>query len=594
MTKKRKTVASNQEIKNLPVPPPENPRRGPPPTVEPPVPLPPIPKPTLEIPDDTPPDFLAGWKAQELRKITLERARRKIEALRLYEPLMQQQQFHASMAPERILRGSNRGGKTLPAAVEVARAVTGQDPVDGRYPKIDGRCFCIGKDLSHVGQVMWRKLSRAGAFKIIRDEHSGAWRAFRPWDTKDLARAAQAKPAPPLIPARLIKEIAWENKKESIPKVVKLHNGWEIAFYSSLGAPPNGVDVDLVWFDEEIDHQEWYPEMSARLLDRAGRFVWSATPQAGTEQLYALHERAEELGGTTAPLVEEFVILLGNNPHISEEQKRQLRDKLTEEDVEVRIEGQFAITNFRVFPEWDRVTHRAPWFDIPKHWTRYAAIDPGRQICAVLFVAVPPPDEEVAVYLFDELYIKNCNAKIFGAAMAEKTKHQQFQAFVIDHHEGRKAETGSGMTIEYQYAAALRDNKVSSVITGHGFLWGSDDVDSRIEMCRSQLLIGESGKPKLRAILEKVPNFDWEMRHYRYKREPGLGTVTDKPQTRGRVHLMACWGYLAMHGCGYVKPKGGKATKSAAVKALLAKRARQRERNGSTGAVNLGPGRSYA
>jgi hypothetical protein len=372
---------------------------------------------------------------------------------------------------------------------------------------------------------------------------------------------------------------------------VRLHNGWELAFYSSLGAPPNGVDVDLVWFDEEIDHPEWYPEMSARLLDRAGRFIWSATPQEGTDELYNLHERAQAAHLDPGPAaVEEFWMRLADNPHIKEEQKRQFREKMSDEDAMVRIDGQFAISSFRVFPEYDRVLHGVPWFNIPQHWTRYAVVDPGRQMCAVLFLAVPPPEEEDAVYLYDELYVPNCSAPLFGRRMAEKCQQQQFQAFIIDHHEGRKADTGSGMTVEYQYTAALRSHKVKSTLTGHGFLWGSDDVAGGLEACRSMLLIGEGGKPRLRVIWERMPNFDWEIRHYKFKRDPGTKRVTDKPEDRGRVHLMACWRYAAMQKVPYVRPAKGKAPKSFVVRALEAKRKRQKELAGG-GQVRLGPGR---
>jgi hypothetical protein len=78
---------------------------------------------------------------------------------------------------------------------------------------------------------------------------------------------------------------------------------------------------------------EWHPEMAARILDRSGRGIWSATPQAGTEQLFELHERAERDANEPCPSVEEFVILLADNPHIGEEEKRQVhRGPRSDED----------------------------------------------------------------------------------------------------------------------------------------------------------------------------------------------------------------------------------------------------------------------
>jgi hypothetical protein len=543
-------------------------------------------EPEAEVVHAAEPGFvLSGEKALEARRLLAERARRRLEALRLYEPLPAQEEFHRSPAPERLLRGSNRGGKTLPAAVEVARAVTGQDP-HGKFPKEDGRCRVVGKDGKHLGQVLYRKLFRAGAFRIIRDAATRQWRAYRPWDAADRARAAEARPAPPLIPPRAVQSIAWENKKESQPSVVTLHNGWEIVFYSSLGKPPQGTDDDLVWFDEEVVDPDWYPESSARLLDRRGRFVWSATPQAGTEQLYAIHERAEDERGRPRPRVTEHIVLLEDNPHIDEDQKRLLAEKLSEEEYQVRIAGEFALLSFKVFPEFAAFTHTVAWFEIPRHWTRYAVIDPGRQICAVLFAALPPPEEGRKVYLFDELYLRNCDAEQFGQAMRNKCAGQLFQAFVIDLHGSRIHEAGSGRTVQEQYSAALRRHGVASLATGHHFAAGSEDVAGGVEAVRGWLRPAEDGRPTLLVLADRCPNFLWEIRHYRLKRVGGH--VTDRPEDRGRVHQMANARYLAMYSPRYVKPPAGKAPESGALRALKSK---QKRRQGDEGTyVRLGPG----
>lgn len=527
--------------------------------------------------------------AIELRKVLIEQALRKIEALHLYEPLPEQAKFHKCPTRQRLLRGSNRGGKTLPAAVEVARAVTGRDPWR-KYPTEDGRCFVVGKNLDHIGQVMWRKLARAGAFKIIRDEASGDWRAYRPWDLRDRARQHETKPAPPLIPRRLIESIAWENKAKSIPKMVKLKNGWELNFYSSEGKPPQGSDIDLWWFDEEITDEEWHPEMVARILDRRGKGLWSATPQAGTERLYELHEIAERetAEGEPNPTVSEFVILLAENPHIGEQEKKEFAASLSEEEAEVRIGGQFVVQSRRVFPEFRMEVHGWEAIEIPHDWTRFAIVDPGRQICAVLFAAVPPPELGDYCYLYDELYIPNASAELFGIKMGQKAGSQAFEAFVIDSHGARLSDIGSGRSVEWHYTRALRKYKVRSHLTGHGFFLASDDVDGTLEAARDWLRPREDG-PKLRVLKGKCPNFEWEVKRYRYKAVNGI--TTDKPEDRGRVHLMACLRYLAAYRPKYRRPPAGLRRASPAVAALRAKEKRRRARAREE-AVNLGPAES--
>lgn len=554
-----------------------------------PAPMPDEPQPIALLPEDAAP-VLTSFQQVRLRRLALEKARRKVEALRLYEPLPDQGEFHKSLAPERLLRGSNRGGKTLPAAVEVARAVTGQDPHD-KYPKRDGRCFAVGKDGRHCAQVMWRKLSRAGAFKIIRDQYTREWRAYRPWDPCDRARIQETKPAPPLIPPRLIKKVAWDKKVEDQPSLIILHNGWEIAFFSSLGKPPNGNDIDLGWFDEEIVDPDWYPEVSARLLDRRGRFIWSATPQAGTEQLYNLHEEAERLAeaGAANPRVTEHVILLENNPYIDDDQKKELSDKLSEEDRAVRVGGEFVFLSFKVYPEFTPSAFICDWFDIPKEWTRYVSVDPGRQVCAVAFLAVPPPDDPEHgkhVYLYDELYIQNCDAEQFGQAMAKKCGEQDIFEFLIDHQGAQVHDTGSGRSVEEQYSAALARNKVASIVGGTNFTWGIADVEAGVEAFRAWLRDAGDGTRKLRVLRNTCPNFLHEVKYYRYKRVNGV--ITDKPEARGRVHQMANCRYLAMRNPRWVKPRPKKGAVGGALGALRAKQKKQKAAAGSQ-SIRLGP-----
>lgn len=551
--------------------------------------LPPAPLPPPIPTPPPPPPGIAAWEAERLRRLVAEKASREIEALRLYEPLPTQARFHMSRSRTRLVRGSNRAGKTLSAAVEVARAVTGQDPYK-KFPKTDGRCFCVGKNLDHIGSVMWRKLSRAGAFKIIRDKQTGTWRAFRPWSLEDVQREEEARPAPPLIPPRLIKSIAWENKAKGIPSKVVLANGWELNFYSSESKPPQGSDIDLFWFDEEITDELWYPEMAARILDRRGSGIWSATPQAGTEKLYDLHERAEKEAGTRLPSVAEFVVLLSDNPHISLEEKEEFANALMSDDERrVRIGGEYAVTRYRVFPEFSIITHGVDAFAVPAHWTRYAIVDPGRQVCAVLFAAVPPPDEGDYVYFYDELYILNCDAEQFGTKMAQKTNGQRFESFIIDHHGSRVMDTGSGRNVELQYSDALKRRRVKSRKTGFGFQWGSDDVEGGLLAFRSWLLARDDGTTRLRVMRGKLPNFEWEIQRYRYKKNGDH--VTDKPEDRGRVHLMACCRYIALANPKYVKPTGGTASLSGAIKAFREKQARaKRAGRGDGPLINLGPG----
>lgn len=552
------------------------------------------------------------------RRLLAEAARRQIEALRLYEPLEGQDVFHRSRARRRLLRAGNRAGKTLVCAVETARALTGRDPY-GKFPTQNGRCYAVGKDESQLGEVLHRKLFRAGAFKIIRDRVTGLWRAFRPWDLEDMDREASAKPAPPLIPNRYVKERAWVKKAAGIPEKFVLINGWEIDFWSSKSEPPRGADIDIVWMDEEIVNPEWYAEMAARLLDRKGSLWWGATPQSGSTAMIEFHHRCEKeeeewkkVGFDPAqePDSREIVISLADNPHLGQKEKDLLASELTEEQARVRIDGEYAVLGRIMFPEFDLRCHDIPKNPIPHNWTRYAVTDPGRQVCAVLFYAVPPVgatfpvgrdpvtgEERSAsvkepgefVVLYDELYIGQCSAAVYGERMKEKCAEQTFHAFLIDRHGSRLTDMGSGRDVESQYKDALKANKVRSTASGCGFLWASDDVQGGIESVRFYLRTRQAtALPRLFTLDAKnnLPCFLWEIARYSRKVDPA-GNITDEPETRGRVHQMANLRYLCASRPKYHAPPKASAKTDFAYTRYMAKQSRR----GGGGQVILGPDR---
>lgn len=478
----------------------------------------------------------------EMRRLVVEMAARQMEGLKLYKPLPIGEAFHKSMAKERIARGANRVGKTLAACVEIARAITGQDP-QNHYPQKDGICYMVGKDGREVSQVLYKKLFKPGAFRIIRDLDTKLWRAYDPYYPPDINRRALTKPAPPLVPRRMITDISWENKKEDLPKMVRLTTGWEVQFYTSMGKPPHGTDIDLALFDEEILDETWYGEIAARLIDRNGHFIWSATPQAGTMQLYRLHERAEDQAERKVkfPTVEEFLFTREENIHVHGEGVQLFRDKLDDEELAVREHGEFAFLAWKIYPEYSPTLHEVKMTEeIPSHWTRYVAIDPGHRIAAALFMAIPPPSEGDYGYVYDEIYIKDCDAVMFAQAMAQKQVGQNFWSFIIDNRAARQTEIASGRTIGEQYSEQLRRCRVSSHSTGSSFEIGGDNVRAGIEACRLWLKVIDGRPPRLRVVRDKCPNFTQEVRKYRKKRIGGV--VIDEPESRkGNTHLMDCY-----------------------------------------------------
>ena len=560
----------------------------------------------LELPEDEDESCpLTTLERDELRDIVVELASREEESLALYEPMEEQDRFHRSLAPERIIRGGNRGGKTLAACVEMARALTGQDPYQ-KYSPTNGRAIVVGKDLLHCSEVIYRKLFLPGAFQLIRDPETGKMRAFRPGNQWDDDHAEEAKDAPPLIPHRFYKAnwIAWDDKRREVPKSVRFTTGWKLVFFSSLGPPPQGWDADIAHFDEEIVHPKWYGEVQARLMDRRrwnrtlgivqnGKFWWSATPQAGTQQLYDLSQKAEECRDEDKPSVVEFFCSLLGNTHITTAAKAEFIKKLegNEDEYRIRVLGDFALLGMRVYPEFiPRGVHGTAAFPIPREWTKYCAIDPGRQVCAVLFCAIAPPNTAWSgrKIIYDELYIKKCSAKLFAQKMFEKIGDTGIYEFLIDHHAGRITETGSGKTIEEQYSEALKAVGISSDRTGHGFTWAADDVEAGIEAVRRGLHVTD-GKAEWVVFWEKVPNMLYEASRYCYQRIKTSDVVTDKPWQKNN-HLMDAWRYLGSHRLRYVKPKTDpkRGKGGYAFEKIRAKKKKARKTLGWNGSIKLG------
>lgn len=536
-----------------------------------------------EMPAPEPRTGLTPRQVEYARALIAEANKRSIEALKLYEPMPSQLAFHMSMSRQRISRGSNRSGKTTVTCAELAMAATGQHYQPGKYPTTGGLAIVVAKDLDKVGEVIWRKLGRAGAFKICVDPITGKWRAYRPGlDPENM----KTKPAPPFIPPRMIKEIAWESKKSNIPKKVILKNGWEISFYSSKSDPFSiqGTKLDIVLFDEEIVHHDWYPEAWARLLDNMGWLMWGATPQTGTQQLYDLHLRAQgwteelenepEKANEVAPVTECFMSLW-DNPHVPAKAKQEFVDSLDEDEKRVRVDGEFAITGFKIYEAnfFPRSLHSVDAFAVPDNWTRFCFFDPGAQVGAVEFVAVPPlkydgtPGIDPAlygdfIYFYDELYIRQCDARKLATRMRQKVGGQVIQEFVIDHHGGRLTEIGSGKTPEQQYREAFKAEGVSSVKNGHGFTWGSDDLDGGILRVKEFMRMREDGTAKFRILRGACPKLVDELLRYQWK--VTLGDITNKP-VKKNDHTVDCARYACMHpGLRYVKSKvKGRAVTSA-------------------------------
>lgn len=504
---------------------------------------------------------LTQYERQEIKSLQSELRERKVEALKLYKPNPNQEAIHACKASEILVIGGNRSGKSLCTFVEDARAVTGQDPYK-KYPERDGVLVIIGKDWKHIGLVCYPLLMKPGAFKIIKDLATGEWRAFDP--ATDEPRRSEARPAPPLIAPRFVKKVSWLLKSAGYCQRITLTTGWEIHFFSSEGEPVQGYSCDRVHCDEDLNDERWIPESLARIVDRRGRFCWSAMPHSTNNALLGLKERAD---ASEAALGEESSIRLFrlrflDNPYLDAAEKKKSIERWSasgDDVLRMRAEGDFIVDSILVYPSFDMSIHgydrgELPNGQIPSDWCRYAVIDPGHSVTACLFAAVPPSGDFWLVY--DQMYLRQSNAVRFGEEFAKKVSGQHFYAFLIDAHGGRLRDIGSGRLPVEQYTEQLAKRGIRSEVTGSSFLAGCDDVIARCEATRTALHIRPAGTPALRVLRGACPDLEREVKRYRkvVNYVAGVAIVTDKPNTRGECHAAQCLEYLAAYRPSYHKP----------------------------------------
>jgi hypothetical protein len=225
----------------------------------------------------------------------------------------------------------------------------------------------------------------------------------------------------------------------------------------------------------------------------------------------------------------------------------------------MRAEGDFIVDSVLVYPSFDMSIHgldraQLPDGHVPSNWCRYAVVDPGHAVTAVLFAAVPPAEDFWLVY--DQLYLRQSNAVVFGEQFAKKVLSHHFHAFLIDAHGGRLRDIGSGRLPVEQYTEQLMKRGIRSQITGSSFLAGCDDVIARCESTRAALHIRPSGTPTVRILRGAAPDLEREIKRYRkvVNYVSGVPIVTDKPNTRGEVHLCQCLEYLCAYRPAYHTP----------------------------------------
>lgn len=582
-------------------------------------------------------------RIEQLLAGTEEARKRAMEPLHVYRPAAQQQPIHVSKAKEVIIRGGKRSGKTTASILEFASRITGTQimgpggqliPLRYPTPKAeDPRLYwVIGFDVDHIGQTLYPKLFEPGLLRVILDVATGQWRVFNEADPADAGRFAESKPAPAVIPPRLIDQDswAWEDKRAKVFKSVRLHNGAMICAYPSTSThAKQGDAVDGILVDEDIADPDFLDEWQDRLISRNGWFMWSVWPHVANQALIDTLDRAEEHQGETDPPIEAFQLATDNNPYSSEEGRRlsKLRRR-DNDDIARRDFGELGLESLAMYdfaPGAHTVSktkglikptsakealalalYRNTRF--PRDWTRYLAIDPSHTRTAVLIGVVPPPEYEGVemgrrLIIENELVAKKYNAEQLAKALEPLMGSFPFQAFIMDMHAGRQTWAGQDKSVCEHYALAFRKAGLVSASSGASFLTGCDDKQFRQRCVRSLLDPAEDGLPRLYFIAEKTSETQREFRTYRKKQQRIQGesktsraNILDEPANPRKHDCMAALEYLCAYvepllnrDEAYVAPEIRTTTGSGAFRAAMAM-LNAAEKQSTAGYVHLGPG----
>jgi hypothetical protein len=513
-------------------------------------------------------------------------------ALELFRPQPYQEGFIEAMSRNMVLEvmlgGGNQSGKSLCAAASVAAMIMNQSITFNSGEKIQMRperwrneamkIWIVGFDWDHLGKTIYRLLFMPGAFRILRDQETGKWRAWDPTrpGEPDLEKT---RPAPAFIPMEAIAGgedgISWENKKEHQPNSMTMaHDETVVQFFpSTADRAPQGDPAHLIWLDEHIHDESWYSELIIRLRIYRGRLLWTAwADTAPSSNIMEACERAEKQQGKPEQKSFSFSFSGEASPFGDPEHDAAIYDTMDEETRQARASGTPSNARWRVFARFSPYIHRAlPQEErdddplaaairkcngIPGDWTRYMILDPGTQHAAVLFVAIPPPKLWAAagdfVVPYDEFYVPRASAKTIAEAVAKRCAGVTIEDIIADPHACRQTPMGFSMTIGQNYEREFRTVNFGSRRHGSRMTYGSDDVDSRILMAQGSLNIRADGSVRLRIL--GCTQLCRQMERYRWERGADRNP-TNKPAKYQRIDLCHAIEYfLSRSDCGYFKP----------------------------------------
>lgn len=508
-----------------------------------------------------------------LLKVSRALEEREREALRIYTPQPNQEAVFRSDARRLLIRGGNRSGKTLSAAVHEADAMMGLARCGAEPKDPTGlRVLLVSLDFTLLAENIYRKLFEPGAFYYC-PECMGVRHVCKcegDWDERK-------REAPPLIPPRMVKETAWLDKRRGVPVKCWLRNGVVIDFRSTDQgrAKFQGIPWDRVWCDEEATNDDdIMNEIERGLIDRKGVMKISATPLAASLTMVNWSERAAQEKADNelregdgeamhVPYYEEVQLFTDDNLALDPLEIERFFENMGEEEEGVRRRGEFLVQQGLVYGrEFDKNVHLCDTFKVPQDWTVYEIMDPGHaNAFATLYWAVDPEGDH---WIFDELYlrredipdvVRKQKALLDGGSPAIEGQHKA-QRCLIDPAADQTGPGMSGKSVRSQIHEEKQRQNHASWDGGHKTYKAHNEVQAGIFAVKALLKPrAATGKPRLH-VMRHLSHLMREMRRYRWPRpQPGLDLVEKKGPLKKDDHLCDCLRYGALANLQHVPPE---------------------------------------
>ena len=301
--------------------------------------------------------------------------------------------------------------------------------------------------------------------------------------------------------------------------------GWNLAQWERF----QGLNLAGAVIDEqtELPDRMIYDALALRVRDPNGpRVIFSACMPNGRDWVWRLFFADPPDGFLGIKATSH------DNPHLPDNFIPDLKKQFSPEMYARFVDAEFTSLSGLVFYPWDETIHVVDDFDIPKHWPRFFALDPGfaQDEAAALWAAC---DEFGNLFLYDEYYELGKVIREQAAVILAKTYPAKLEWRVMDPNaNNRQADSGQSLQDLYAQAGlylteAPRQRTEPSVAAVNQLLLPDPE--------HFHPLTGYSNAPRI-YCLRKCSHFRDEVSGWTYK-------PNGKPREKND-HLMAALRYL--------------------------------------------------